>query len=170
MSAEVEISTLNQTALFDLRGHEVSLQVLFELFNLRQRQQMNVVVKNEWLKVLVIGPRRYLIQSEIKNEMEIEKILKSVSANPNISSTNISDMYMGFGISGRQANEALAQATTLNLHKLPVGGVTGTEIFSLGGIIVRDGLQELLIYVDRSYGQYVHKRLIKCVDAVSIAN
>jgi len=166
VNCATDISLLEQGAVFDVRGNSTALGIVFELFGLRQTRQMNTVFESQRVKVLVIGPRNYLLQSTLDNEVEIDKTLKPIGGNPNLSCTNVSDMYQGIEVSGPQALEVLAQATSLNLHKFPLGSVTATEIFCLRGIVLHERLDKYHLYIDRSYAEYVFKRLLKCGDAV----
>ena len=162
MSYEVQILQPEQEALFELRGSAAAIDLLFENLGIVTPVQQGKVVTFNLLEALRIGPRRSLLKTLLGNENTLANTLAPLSDHDDISSVNVSDMYNGMKIVGKDASAVLSQATSLNLYKFQSGFVAATEVFALAAIILRDGTDEFSVYIERSYAAYVWNRLSLC--------
>ena len=162
MSYEVDMLQLEQEALFDIRGSAAAIDLFFENLGIVMPVQQGKVVTFNLLTALRIGPRRSLLKALFANESALANTLAPLKNHNDISSVNVSDMYHGMKIIGKDASAVLSQATSLNLHKFQSGFVAATEVFSLAAIVLRDSTDEFSVYIERSYAAYVWYRLSVC--------
>lgn len=162
MSYEVDMLQLEQEALFDIRGSAAAIDLFFENLGIVMPVQQGKVVTFNLLTALRIGPRRSLLKALFANESALANTLAPLKNHNDISSVNVSDMYHGMKIVGKDALAVLSQATSLNLHKFQSGFVTATEVFSLAAIVLRNSTDEFSVYIERSYAAYVWYRLSVC--------
>ncbi len=162
MSYEVDMLQLEQEALFDIRGSAAAIDLFFENLGIVMPVQQGKVVTFNLLTALRIGPRRSLLKALFANESALANTLAPLKNHNDISSVNVSDMYHGMKIVGKDALAVLSQATSLNLHKFQSGFVTATEVFSLAAIVLRISTDEFSVYIERSYAAYVWYRLSVC--------
>ncbi len=162
MSYEVDMLQLEQEALFDIRGSAAAIDLFFENLGIVMPVQQGKLVTFNLLTALRIGPRRSLLKALFANESALANTLAPLKNHNDISSVNVSDMYHGMKIVGKDALAVLSQATSLNLHKFQSGFVTATEVFSLAAIVLRNSTDEFSVYIERSYAAYVWYRLSVC--------
>ena len=162
MSYEIEMLQLEQETMFDVRGSAAAIDLFFENLGIVTPVQQGKVVTFNLLTALRIGPRRSLLKTFTGIESTLANTLAPLTDHNEISCVNVSDMYHGMKIVGKDALVVLSQATSLNLHKFQSGFVAATEVFSLAAIILRDGSDEFSVYIERSYAAYVRNRLSVC--------
>lgn len=163
MTYDVDITCLEQQALFDIRTVMPVIDDCLLKIGIKEPIKNNRLILMDDLVALKLGPRRILIKSVLDNEFQIAESLNSFLEDvTGVSIVNVSDMYLGIQLAGRHANEVLAHATPFNLHNLPSGSGTATAVFSLSGIVIHESDSCYSIYVDRSYFDYVWGRINTC--------
>ncbi len=163
MQYSVEFLPLAQESVFDLRSVDPNLNNFFTRLGVTEPVEQNRLIMVDDLEILMLGPRRALIRSALENEPRIERRLADcVSGVEGMGVFNVSDLYLGFRISGTDALDVLAHAVPFNLHELSPGHGSSTAVFSLYGIVIRDAEDSFRVHVDRSCLDYVWNRIHAC--------
>ncbi len=165
MAYQVEISHLDQAAMFDVRSvHPDDLENWFSSHSvLDGATEMNRMIVCEEFEVLRIGPRRAIITSTLENEAWLEQQLsRDLAATRRVGVVNVSDYYLGIRVRGPDALTVLAHALPLDLHLLNPGSGTATVVFSIAGIVICERADSFAVLVDRSYFDYVLQRMAVC--------
>ena len=103
MSYEVDMLQLEQEALFDIRGSAAAIDLFFENLGIVMPVQQGKLVTFNLLTALRIGPRRSLLKALFANESALANTLAPLKNHNDISSVNVSDMYHGMKIVGKDA-------------------------------------------------------------------
>ena len=163
MGYSVEITPMDQEAMFDVRYNMPILDDFISSFSMEESPDTDEFFSSVEFKILRLGPRRILIQSSISEEYQIEHRIATCNSDPqNLSVVNVSDLYLGIQLAGTDALEVLAHAVPLNLHEFAIGDATSTAVFSIAGIVTRTAEETFSLYIDRSYFDYVWCRLHVC--------
>ncbi len=169
MSFAVEIMCLMQQALFDLRVAKPDIDQCIYDVGIKDPVKYNRLQSADHFELLKLGPRRLLIRASLDMEQQVEKsLVECLALRTEVSLVNVSDLYQGLQLEGRQARELLAHVAPLDLDRFPVGAGTGTQVFSIAGIIIHEAVARYSIYVDRSYFNYVQSRMSN-LTAVSVS-
>lgn len=163
MGYETDIACLEQQAVFDIRTVTPTIDDCLHGLDIRGSIEKDRIIVTHEMELLKLGPRRALITSTLSNEFQIEEKLKNRLGNAGAASVvNVSDMYLGIQVSGRDAAQVLAHATPINLHDFPPGSGTATAVFSLSGIVLHVSESTYSVYVDRSFFDYVWQQIKVC--------
>ena len=162
MELRVEITQLEQSAWFSIRGDVTKLNSIASALGLTRSERNKIVNSNDLLTLLPIGPRYYILQTSLHHEHSVQSQLDELVCDHRVACVNISDMHQGFEIHGENAIDVLSQLTPLNLFEFPAAHATATEIFSLPGIIWHHSEHSYRLYVERSFSEYVDRRLATC--------
>ena len=149
-------------ALFEIRGAPGDLDRLTERLAIPTPVNSGQLVMNALMQWVRFGPRRGFVKSEIEQEKLLEGELSKHCGELKISCVNVSDMYSGFLIRGKNKHRLLNQIVSVNLHELQPACAVATEVFELGGILIRSMRNDFEIYVARSYENYAWNRILRC--------
>ena len=162
MAYAVTICARQMDALFDLRGEKSVVAQLATACGLVLPSRPNSIIINGVDAVLWIGPARWIVRSSVTREDQLADRFTDAIGERFANATMISDMLMGFEISGEQARDVLAQGCPLDLHpqSYPLGSATATEVYGVAVILcLEDDPFSFTLYVDRSYSDFVLGRL-----------
>ena len=152
-------------ALFEIRGAPTDLDRLMEHLKFPTPVNSGQLVTNASMQWVRFGPRRGLIKSEIDQEEMLERELLKHCGEFRISCVNVSDMYSGFLVRGKNKYRLMNQIVSVNLHELKPAGAVAAEVFELGGILIHSIQNDFEIYVSRSYEDYAWNRILRCEES-----
>ena len=162
MLHDVAIRRLEPRMIVELRADPDAAARVLAAGALQLPGRANRAVSTGDAAVAWIGPRRWLIQAPAAREAVLVATLdRTAAAEPLLDLAVVSDMFAIFEIAGAGAVDVLAQGCALDLEDdaLPVGGVTGTELWQIAAILrrVAGGFE---ILVDRSLAGFLENWLV----------
>ena len=163
MRYDVSIQSVDQCALFDVRGDAEAVEQFLDSFGATLQNGVLNSVPNG--AIVRIGSRRCMVQADLSCESSWMSILSEHAPASLFNAVNVSDMYSRTCIRGSDADAVLSQAVSLNLNRFPVGELRACEIFDLAGYLYRKLADSYVIYVDVSYEDYFRQRLAICAGA-----
>ncbi len=161
----VYTATINQRpmdALFDLRGERRAIADVVAVVGLSLPERPNSMTWNDDASVFWIGPEHWLLRAPLAREDELADAFAAAVGDRFAITLPISDMYVGFEVSGPEAQDVLAQGCPINLYaeRFPVGAAASAEIFGVSMILCHeDDRPSFTVYIDRSYVDFVVGRL-----------
>ncbi len=84
-----------------------------------------------------VGRHRWMLRGPISQENAINQALLPESAPSGVSIVIVSDAHAFFKISGPDADQVLAVATSLDFFEMPANGAGFTEVFGQRALIVK---------------------------------
>ncbi len=163
MTYEVSINRCHQQAIFDIRGIRPDLDSSLIESGMTARVEKGKIVLSDELEILQLGPRRILVKTALENEQQVEQDFRAALIDTRrLSVVNVSDLYLGVQLTGPDALEVLAHAVPLDLYEFPPGSGTSSAVFSLTAIVICEAMNRYVLLVERSYLDYVQKRLRVC--------
>lgn len=154
MAYSVEIRREAVGILYDIRGAAESVARTVGALGLALPTAGNTFAQGGDLDVYWVGAQRWLLRSHGGRELVAE--LSALDRDPQVSVVDVTGAYAMFAITGAEANEIMAQATSLDVHwsVFPPIGATFTEFFGQTGLIARrDG--GFLVAVEASYADFI---------------
>lgn len=155
---DAAVSPLPAGALFDARGGEAALAAFAAAAGAPPATAANRFTATGDVRALRIGPRRVLIQAPLAREAGIAAALEAVAVGDEMADVAlVSDMWSGFVVAGPGATDILAQGTPLPLSAdaFPPGAATGTEMWAVAVILIREATDRFVVMVDRSLAGYL---------------
>ena len=162
MTYDVDISQVDLTALFDLKGSAQELSDWAGTALPPFPTLPNTFTQTGDRKLFWTGEGRWLLRAPIEDEEALLAELRRADAPLQISIVHVSDTLTFFSINGPDAPDVMAIASPLDVHDsvFPANGVSFTEAFGLRALVLRtDGGFELA--VDRSFGPMVTEYLAR---------
>jgi len=161
MAYEVTIARAGIEAMLDLRGPPEKIAQCLADLSLAPPTLANSALVHGESVVLWVGPRRWLISAPLSREAELQQLAERAPDEVEISVILISDYYSRFDLDGRQVRDVLAQATPLDLRPAVFGPGTASfsEFFGIGALLYCTAATSCRVYVERSYGDFIHARL-----------
>ncbi len=139
MRYDVSIARRGAFALFDLKGSEGSVRSWAgdALPSLPDRP--NSRTEKDGTDLFFIGRDHWILRARLDREETFEVQLKPADCPPDISIVNVSDTMAFFQITGPDADQVMAIACPLDLHKsvFAPDAVTFTEVFGLKALVLR---------------------------------
>jgi len=155
MAYDVDIVRRTGEAFFDLRAFGAGRPFL-QFLALPAPLQPNSALVTDSACVYWLGERHWLLK--VPTQIEAIWTERSESLGGALGSlTCVTDVYAGFDLHGPDAHAVLAQATPLDLRlpACPIGSATFTEVFGQTGLLHRTGEARFLLYVERSYADFI---------------
>jgi len=165
MAYDVTVARTELEALLDLRGPpEPIAECLAELSLAPPALANSALVRGESC-VLWLGPRRWLISAPLSREAELQQLTDRAGNSAGISIVVVSDYYVRFDLDGSQVHDVLAQATPLDLRPAVFGqgAASFSEFFGIAALLYCTAATSYRVYVERSYGDFIHARLRRAV-------
>ena len=167
MSYQVEISSLDDYALINLRGEaqvitnwEAALDVTFP-------QAAHTAVIEREVSVLSLAPDHWWVRTALKNEDELFRMLSQAVSGEHAAVTVVTDHFQGFSLKGCDSIAVLRQGFSLDLRLLGSGQCTRAGFARCGAtlqVVEADTHYEL--FVEASYGDYVTAWLVNACGKV----
>jgi sarcosine oxidase subunit gamma len=161
---DVAVSRRPMAAIFEAQGTEDGLRAAFAAAGLAVPEGRNRIEAGEGgLRRLRIGPRRILALAAPEDEARLEAALTKAFATTSAADVaTVSDMFAILAIDGPDALAVLKQGTPLDLSDtaFPVGAATGTEMWSVGVVLMREADSRYAILIDRALGGYLQDWLM----------
>ena len=123
--------------------------------------EVGVVVNNENISVVTLGPNEWLIisnniTSEKKNDFELENILyENVSKNNLGSLTNVTDQFTVFSLIGSNIFEVLSKSSPFNFDKLSNNYSAQTLLNNVDVTIIKKNNISVDLFVRRSFSEHL---------------
>lgn len=158
----VDIRSLARSSLIELRGDAAAVARVAAACGLPLPRQANREAAAGGIAVAWIGPRRWLVIAPAADEAALVARLECALADEALlDMAVVSDMFACLAVGGEGAIDVLAQGCALDLEgdALPVGGITGTEMWQVG-VILRRVEQGFEILVDRSLEGFLENWLV----------
>ena len=114
MAYSVEIRREAVGILYDIRGAAESVARTVGALGLALPTAGNTFAQGGDLDVYWVGAQRWLLRSHGGRELVAE--LSALDRDPQVSVVDVTDAYAMFAITGAEANEIMAQATSLDVH------------------------------------------------------
>jgi heterotetrameric sarcosine oxidase gamma subunit len=153
------IRRLEMMAVFEARGPAASLSAALAAAAVPAPTQAN---RFEALaggaRVMRIGPRRAIVTGPAAREPELERALGAAFDGEGPAAiANLSDLFVAFEIAGPGAIDVLKQGTALDLRpgNCPLGFASGTDLWGVGVILLREDTDRFEILVDRALAGYL---------------
>jgi heterotetrameric sarcosine oxidase gamma subunit len=163
MTYDVQIDRLPIYALFDLKGPQKELRT-WTKGALKFPDAPNTLSRRGSVVLCHLGPKRWLLRDDLRNETSHSETLKPDEATTNISIVRVSDTQTFFSITGPDALEVMSIGCTLDLHPSVFGPdtVSYTEFFGIKALVLRcDGGFECA--VEQSYGNMIEDFLTRAI-------
>lgn len=139
MTYDVDIERLEMSALFDLQGEAsaVAEWVGEKLPSMPDRP--NTASQTTDISLYWIAAERWLVRADIAQEEKLIELLRPDNAPDELSIVLISDSVKFFQITGPNADDMIAIASSIDHHlsAFPANGVSYTDIFGVKGLLVR---------------------------------
>tara|TARA_B100000029_G_scaffold368880_1_gene362635 strand:+ start:216 stop:722 length:507 start_codon:yes stop_codon:yes gene_type:complete len=156
MSYQVEISSLEDYALINLRGEaqvitnwEAALDVTFP------KAAHTAVIERE-VSVLSLAPDHWWVRTALKNEEELFRMLSQAVSGEHAAVTMVTDHFQGFSLQGADAVAVLRQGFSLDLRLLDSGQCTRGGFARCGATLqVVESGTDYELFVESSYSEYV---------------
>ena len=162
MGYDVQFESLDQVTFFDVRGRISKMQNVLDDLGLRIPEKRNGIASVKYIDVMRAGRDRLMIRTQLENELDVYQNLLALTKSVLVQCTLVSDMYRGVALAGTDSEKILAQLTPLNFSRVKPATVSFTEVFRLAGFIICESDSSYKIYVERSYFDYMLRRLSKC--------
>lgn len=163
-SYRVNIEHLDDIALINLRCEEAVATAIGATTNLRFPATPFVEQHISDLSIVRLSPDQWWIRTSLDNELRTWQRLKFTSRHRFAAVTIVSDHFQGFRISGPDSVAIMAQATSIDLDRLPPGVVTRGQFARLGATIYHRNQSQNTkqysppsydIFVESSYSRYI---------------
>ena len=162
MSYEVQIVARPPDSLFDIRGEESAAAACLAVVGLALPDGPNRASGTGQTLACWVGPKHWLLLAPLEREDELKDSFNELVVGRLATATCLTDAYIGFEISGPDADQVLAQGCALDLRprQAPPGLTTFTEVFGARGLLYKPAEAcRYRLYVDRSLGHYVGRWL-----------
>ena len=158
---DVTLTRLGAMALFDLKGKEAAVKAWTKGLPAFPKKPNTLTSKAD-VQLLHIGRDHWLALAVLDLEEHLDAALNPAEAPADISIVRVSDTQCFFSVTGPDADQIMAIATSLDLHPsvFPKNGATSSEVFSLKALILRapDGF---LFSVEQSFGDMIQDYLAR---------
>ncbi len=163
MGYDVTITRLELAGWLDLRGAPDKVAQCVSELHLTVPAQPNSLSTDGELRLLWLGPRRWLLNAPVSRETELAQLAVRFEDDDEMSAALVSDYHTGFEISGSGVREVLSQATPLDMHLETFAdhSASYTEFFGLTALLFRVGADNFQVYVERSYADFTQARLLR---------
>ena len=156
MGYDVNITRLEVNAVIDMQGDPETVSAWCRNALPEFPSTPNTTSTRGALSLYWIAPDRWLLRADRNQEQELLAITRPESAPIDISMVQVSDTLQFFSITGREANDIISIACSIDHHHsaFPVNGVSYTDIFGVKGLLIRceEGFE---IAVERSFGDMI---------------
>lgn len=164
MSYDVIITRQSISALFDIKGTAQAVEK--ELGNVLPMlpDRPNSLTRDGALALMFIGRDHWILRAPIDQEAKLIAALKPGEAAEALSIVQVSDTLTFFSVTGSQADDIMAIASSLDLRPSRFGEdkVTYSEVFGLQSLVQRvEGGFEFA--VDQSFSDFVADYLNRIV-------
>ena len=123
MAYGVNIIQQPPCGLLNLRGRQHTCKRYNAALGLELPQTANTTTANDDITAMWLGPDEWLIKTDDGNEMILADSLRQASKGQHAAVTLVSDAYMMFTVSGKDARAVLNQGTgsiCTRVHSAPV--------------------------------------------------
>ena len=156
MSYQVEISTLSDNALINLRGAKSALAQFESALELEFPKSAQAVCSREGITVLSLAPDHWWVRTSLQNEGQTFDTLAGAVATEHAAVTVVTDHFSGFSIVGPEATLVLRQGLSLDLRRLTSGQCTRGSFARCGGTLqVVHDRHHYDLFVEASYADYI---------------
>ncbi len=158
MPYDVNIKQSSPSGLLNLRGNETICTLFNTVLGLELPQTPNTTAAIDDVIAMWLGPDEWLVKTGDGKEAALSAALLQAVEGKHAAVTVISDAYMIFTISGKDARAVLNQGTGIDLHprSFSPGACARTNLGKTGIILYQvDDTPAYDVYVWRSYAQYL---------------
>ncbi len=161
MGYDVKITHLELEGWLDLRGSPDKVAQCVSALDLTVPAQPNSLSTDGELRLLWVGPRRWLLNAPVSRETELAQLAVRYEDDNAVSAVLVSDYHAGFELSGSDVREVLSQATPLDVHPEAFADQSAsfTEFFGFTALLLRVSANNFQVYVERSYADFTQARL-----------
>lgn len=158
MAYNVEIAQCPPYGLLNLRGAENTCPRFNSVLGLELPQTPNTTTANDNFTAMWLGPDEWLVRTDDAREPALSAALLEAVEGQHAAVTVVSDAYMIFAVSGRDARAVLNQGTGVDLHPRAFrpGTCVRTGLGKTGVILHQvDDKPSYDVYAWRSYANYL---------------
>ena len=164
MAYNVDIAQRTPYGLLNLRGAEDIRRQFNNVLGLELPQTPNTATANDGVTAMWLGPDEWLIRTDDGKEPALSAALLEAVKGQHAAVTAVSDAYVIFTVSGKEARAVLNQGTGIDLHprSFNPGACVRTSLAKTGVILHQlDGKPSYDVYAWRSYTNYLSMWLDK---------
>ena len=162
MTFDIDIRFRQPVVLIDVRGEDECMKSVLMGSGIQLPESPYSILRWDSGAVCRVGRKWCIIMTDMINELSLIAELDRLSRGVLVQCTCVTDAYQGIELTGPDTRDVLSQITPLNLHELEDDCATFTEIFGHRGLIIRYSVGKFAVYCDRSYADYIMKRMLKC--------
>lgn len=158
---KVEIVRQPDASIFEVRGEPAAMERGLGAAGLQLPEKRNQFVPGYGeAEIIRLGPRRVLLLAPIEQEERLGQALERAFAAVDCAdAVRVSDMFVRIDVIGEGAEDVLRQGAPLDLasEAFPSGTATGTEMWSIGVILMRLAGADsgFALLVERSFAGYL---------------
>ena len=161
---DVSVARRPMAAIFEARGTEAGLRNAFAAAGLALPEGRSRIEAGEGgLRLMRIGPRRVLALAALEDEARLDAAFaKGFATTTAADAADVSDMFITLAVEGPDALAVLKQGAPLDLSDaaFPVGAATGTEMWGVGVVLLREAESRYAILIDRALVGYLQDWLM----------
>ncbi len=164
MAYNVDIAQRTPYGLLNLRGAEDICRQFNNVLGLELPQTPNTATANDGVTAMWLGPDEWLIRTDDGKEPALSAALLEAVTGQHAAVTAVSDAYVIFTVSGKEARAVLNQGTGIDLHprSFNPGTCVRTSMAKTGVILHQlDDKPSYDVYAWRSYANYLSMWLDK---------
>ena len=164
MAYNVDIAQRTPYGLLNLRGAEDIRRQFNNVLGLELPQTPNTATANDGVTAMWLGPDEWLIRTDDGKEPALSAALLEAVKGQHAAVTAVSDAYVIFTVSGKEARAVLNQGTGIDLHprSFNPGTCVRTSLAKTGVILHQlDDKPSYDVYAWRSYADYLSMWLDK---------
>ncbi len=164
MAYNVDIAQRTPYGLLNLRGAEDICRQFNNVLGLELPQTPNTATANDGVTAMWLGPDEWLIRTDDSREPALSAALLEAVKGQHAAVTAVSDAYVIFTVSGKEARAVLNQGTGIDLHphSFSPGTCVRTSLAKTGVILHQlDDKPSYDVYAWRSYANYLSMWLDK---------
>ena len=152
MGYQATIKKLGLSAIFDIKGDASAASKRISHLGLVLPSEVNTATEKDGQYLCWVGENHWLLLAPAEKENQLLDTLAPHDPAMDCRIVLVSDAYTFFTVTGNQADEILAIASPLDIRlvNFPKNAATLTELFGIGGLIMRRQ-NGYLIAVERSY-------------------
>jgi sarcosine oxidase, subunit gamma len=161
-------------AAFDCRGREAGLADGLRRAGIAMPASRNRLEAGApGIEVIRLGPGRVTVLASAESEAALDaRLTEAFAAVDTADFALVSDMFVTFELSGRGGEDVLRQGAPLDLSlaAFPPGAATGTELWTIGIMLIRQPDRPLTfrIIVERSFAGYIEDWLTVATGGESV--
>lgn len=158
MAYDVDIAQRPGYGLLNLRGAEDICRRFNGVLGLELPQTPNTASANDDVTAMWLGPDEWLLRTDDGREPALSAALLEAVRGQHAAVTAVSDAYVVFTVSGKDARAVLNQGTGIDLHprSFSPGTCVRTSLGKTGVILHQlDDLPTYDVYAWRSYAHYL---------------